>query len=178
MATEQHTPVATDPILTPADIERFWSKVELIPFHECWEWTGAHGKSGHGKFCFKRNGARQAPTVSAQRIGWQIENGRPMRSDRQGCHTCDNPSCVRGDHIFEGTRVDNMQDAARKGRVGNDRRDYCWKGHPMAGDNLLIRSNGRRRCRTCQRLAGRRGDAKRPSGGARRRLALLAKRQS
>ena len=32
------------------------------------------------------------------------------------CHRCDNPSCINPDHLFVGTRKDNVDDRERKGR--------------------------------------------------------------
>lgn len=35
------------------------------------------------------------------------------------CHKCDNPACVKLDHLFLGTNADNVADRERKGRGGN-----------------------------------------------------------
>lgn len=32
------------------------------------------------------------------------------------CHRCDNPACVRPDHLFAGTQKDNLHDMTVKGR--------------------------------------------------------------
>lgn len=34
------------------------------------------------------------------------------------CHHCDTPPCINPDHLFEGTRADNVRDAQLKGRAG------------------------------------------------------------
>lgn len=35
------------------------------------------------------------------------------------CHTCDNPPCCRGSHLFLGDALANMQDKVAKGRAIN-----------------------------------------------------------
>ena len=79
------------------------------------------------------------------------------------CHRCDVTLCVNPDHLFVGTRKDNMQDAKAKGRlVGYRRREVCKQGHPLSGDNLYINpSSGKRHCRECGRRWTRTHDAKR-----------------
>ncbi len=89
-------------------MDRFWSKVEKS--EDCWNWTGAKSSFGHGRF--KIDGKLYSP----HRLVYEWKYGK-IPKDMMICHHCDNPSCVKLEHLFLGTRSDNMKDAYRKGRI-------------------------------------------------------------
>lgn len=88
--------------------DRFWSKVNKTK--TCWEWTGALNHCGYGTFWFNNK------TVHAHRLSWVIANNRHVPKGKLTLHKCDNPKCVRPDHLFIGTQRDNVYDCLNKNR--------------------------------------------------------------
>lgn len=128
--------------------ERFWEKVRKSPEPDgCWEWTASKFRNGYGSFVVL--GERRA-----HRVSWEIHNG-PIPDGLWVLHKCDNPSCVRPDHLFLGDRRTNMLDCVSKGRHRWKNKVACVNGHPYTDENTFHkkRKGGgvSRRCRTCRR---------------------------
>jgi hypothetical protein len=92
--------------------ERFWSKVKKTK--TCWIWTGMRFVGKHGDYGgIHRSNPRRM--VKAHRVSWELHFG-PIPEGLLVCHHCDNPPCVRPDHLFIGTHRDNVLDCERKKR--------------------------------------------------------------
>lgn len=74
-------------------------------------------------------------------LEWKLGRLLPRRID--ACHTCDNPPCCNPEHLFAGTRADNMRDAALKGRIPGPRVTPQFSA-------AIAESNRRRRQPTCE----------------------------
>lgn len=100
-------------VLRPEE-ERFWEKVDKSG--DCWTWTGHRIKRGYGQFSLTvaEPKVRRSP-VKAHRYSWQLHHGQ-IPKEMWVLHRCDNPPCVRPDHLFLGTSLDNIADKVRKGR--------------------------------------------------------------
>ena len=92
--------------------ERFWPKVNRVDDGDsCWEWQGGRGAGGYGKFWLNEG----AMNAQAHRVSFEFHNG-PIDSQILVLHRCDNPPCVRPDHLFLGAPRDNSADMTAKGR--------------------------------------------------------------
>lgn len=92
----------------------FWENVEVAEGNKCWIWRGSMEPTGYGKIGF--GGVDSKREFKAHRVSYEMRYG-PIKDGMVICHTCDNPSCVNPNHLFEGTHTDNMRDMGRKGRV-------------------------------------------------------------
>ncbi len=98
--------------LSPTFEDRFWDKVFILTYDRgCWlriaSQAHLYGQIGRWK-------VNDRP-MQAHRASWILHFG-PIPSGMRVLHKCDNPPCVRPDHLFLGTAKDNTTDMINKGR--------------------------------------------------------------
>lgn len=90
--------------------ERFWSRVQKTD--GCWNYIPPRRPLGinYAQVYYK------GKYISSNRLAWLLTYGF-LPGNMFVCHHCDNPKCVRPDHLFLGTADDNNKDKAKKGRA-------------------------------------------------------------
>lgn len=99
-------------------ILKFWDNLDKTDL--CWVWTGIRNKAGYGLIYVGSD------TITTHRFSYEIHYGS-IPKGMFICHRCDNPACVRPDHLFMGTPRDNFMDALNKKRIKPLTRDMADK---------------------------------------------------
>lgn len=124
---------------------RFWARV--VRGDACWHWTG--GKTGKGYGAFHVGGR----TLGAHRVAYEalvgpVPDGLVL--DHVRARGCTSRACVNPAHLEPVTDGTNVLRGDSVSAV-NARKEECRLGHPLAGDNLYVKPNGRRVCKACRR---------------------------
>jgi hypothetical protein len=115
--------------IVKANIPESWTTVTPgflgeIQDNGCIIFMGAKDGKGYGRY---RTHDGKLGTVSRAVLAAKVGYNLPYKID--ACHTCDNPSCINPDHLWPGTRSQNLLDASKKGRTQG-------KSHPLGNAKL------------------------------------------
>ena len=89
---------------------RFWKRVKKTK--NCWLWTGCLTVGGYGNLPFHRT--LQSGNV-AHRFSYELRHGK-IPNGKWVLHTCDNRRCVKPDHLYLGTFIENARDCVMRNR--------------------------------------------------------------
>lgn len=108
--------------------KRFHAKYIKGDPNDCWEWMAGKSPCGYGRMSV--NGKN----TGAHRVAYMLHTSKKIPIGLFVCHKCDNPPCVNPEHLFLGTRSDNMKDCTTKKRSALQQRPWLTQGekHPLA----------------------------------------------
>lgn len=124
---------------------RFWVKVDIRKWRECWDWKAYANTEGYGRF-----GPNRAHRLICSWLYGDIP--RHLTVDHIWCNR---PGCVNPLHLVPATIKQNViRPGSKSMSYIYARRTSCNNGHPFTEDNTRIdrrkRSNKvSRTCRTC-----------------------------
>lgn len=138
--------------------DSFRAKVKIND-NGCWLWTGQLDTEGYARFQPGKErvyAMKWAYTnlVSAIPVGHQLDHVCHTRAVQEGtCRggRCQHRRCVNPEHLEPVTPSENTrrQDHANRAKA------FCPNGHEYTAENTRIGTDGRRRCRACDKARGK-----------------------
>lgn len=105
----------------------------------CIEWSADHSRDGYAVMVARAtDGKHKASKV--HRVVYMLVTGRQLGTD-QLHHECHNRGCINFLHVTPMASV--AEHKQEHWQV------VCKRGHPLEGYNVILTTDGRRRCRTC-----------------------------
>lgn len=131
--------------LTPLDVRI--ERRKLVTASGCWEWQGCRTARGYGNITVGslRDGTRKVRKVHA--VAYEIWVG-DVPEGKELDHLCRNTSCFNPSHLEPVTHSVNLKRAYPLGEAYK-----C--GHIRTESNIVINSDGFRRCKTCAQASRR-----------------------
>lgn len=129
-----------------------FNRIRLVPrpawadlLGPCWRWQGSHDYNGYPIGTWSDN------PRGVHRYVYEQFRGK-VPAHLQMDHLCRVRDCCNPNHLEPVTREENR----RRGLVNQNKyKTHCQHGHLLEGDNLYV-YRGKRHCRECRRVWGRR----------------------
>ena len=97
------------PKLTRANITRIKSYIGPVNHRGCRHWLASKNKNGYGQIKIAGD------VFLVTRVAYKLATGKDAGQLNVN-HTCDNPGCCAGKHLWAGTQKQNNEDKSRKER--------------------------------------------------------------
>lgn len=128
------------------DIDRFLSKIKKVD--NCWLWTKPLHHTGYGQFKLGNKNTTAHNCSHVLFIG-------PVPKGKEVCHKdwiCPHKHCVNPEHLYAGTKSENMQDRINAGNNPNLKKTHCKRGHKFTKENTyIVKKTGARQCKKCNK---------------------------
>jgi HNH endonuclease len=148
-----------DPLWEPPQytlFERFWLKVKFdgpIPercpeLGPCWPWDAGITGAGYGLFSIPKPSGGFSSVCAHQFSYWLCVGDVPTPLELD--HLCRNRWCVNPSHLEAVTHRENML-RSESPVAYNVIKTFCPQEHEYTEDNTIIKTDGSRVCKACNR---------------------------